>query len=121
MTEESINIASRQITHMTRLLDDLLDVSRFTRGNIQLRKVPMELHTILTQAVETSRPLIDASGHELSTSYPDEPIWLECDPTRLTQVVANLLNNAAKYTDRGGRDRPLRRARGGRGGGARAR
>ena len=102
-TNEALNIARRQIAHMTHLLDDLLDVSRFTRGNVQLRKIPVDLITILTQAVETSRPLIEASGHELSTSYPAEPVWLECDPTRLTQVVANLLNNAAKYTDRGGR------------------
>ncbi len=102
-TDEALNIARRQIVHMARLLDDLLDVSRFTRGQVRLQKVPLELNTILHQAVETSRPLIEGSGHELVTSYPSESIWVEGDPTRLAQIVANLLNNAAKYTDRGGK------------------
>ncbi len=102
-TDEALNIARRQIGHMARLLDDLLDVSRFTRGKVHLRKVPVELTAILHQAVETSRPLIELSGHELYTSFPDAPVWLDGDPTRLAQIVANLLNNAAKYTDRGGR------------------
>jgi PAS domain S-box-containing protein len=102
-TEEAIDIARRQVEHMARLLDDLLDVSRFTRGNVQLRKVAVDLKTVLMRAVETSRPLIEAGGHEFSVSFPDAPVWLEGDPTRLAQVVANLLNNAAKYTDRGGR------------------
>ena len=93
----------RRIGHMARLLDDLLDVSRFTRGKVHLRKVPVDLTTILRQAVETSRPLIEKSGHELLTSFPAETVWLDGDPTRLAQIVANLLNNAAKYTDRGGR------------------
>jgi PAS domain S-box-containing protein len=101
--EESLDIARRQIQHMARLLDDLLDVSRFTRGNVRLRKTTVDLNTILDQAVETARPLIDAGGHELSVSYPDTPVWLSGDPTRLAQVVTNLLNNAAKYTERGGR------------------
>ena len=102
-TEEALAIAGRQVEHMARLLDDLLDVSRFTRGNAQLRMIPVDLTSVLEQAVETSRPLIDAGGHELSTSYPTAPAWLEGDPNRLAQVVANLLNNAAKYTDTGGR------------------
>ncbi len=102
-TEEALNIARRQIGHMARLLDDLLDVSRFTRGKVRLRKVPVDLTTILRQAVETSRSLIEKNGHELLTSFPAEPVWLNGDPTRLAQIVANLLNNAAKYTDRGGR------------------
>jgi PAS domain S-box-containing protein len=102
-TDEALDIAGRQVGHMARMLDDLLDVSRFTRGNVQLRKAPVDLATILTQAVETSRPLIEAGGHELSTSFPAAPVWLEGDPTRLAQVISNLLNNAAKYTDRGGR------------------
>jgi PAS domain S-box-containing protein len=101
--EEALNIAGRQVAHMARLLDDLLDVARFTRGNVELRKVAVDLTTVLRQAVETSRPLIEAGGHELSTSFPCVPVWLEADSTRLAQVVANLLNNAAKYTDRGGR------------------
>ena len=101
-TEEALNIARRQIGHMARLLDDLLDVSRFTRGKVHLRKVPVDLTTILRHAVETARPLVEKSGHELLTSFPAEPVWLDGDPTRLAQIVANLLNNAAKYTDRGG-------------------
>jgi PAS domain S-box-containing protein len=101
-TEESLAIAVRQVVHMARLLDDLLDVSRFTRGNIQLRKVPVDLTSVLQQAIETSRPFIEAGDHQLMTSFPNSPVWLEGDPTRLAQVVANLLNNAAKYTDRGG-------------------
>ena len=102
-TVEALDIAARQVGHMARLLDDLLDVSRFTRGNVQLRKVPVDLTSVLRQAVETSSPLIEAGGHEFSVSLPAHPVWLEGDPTRLAQVVANLLNNAAKYTDRGGR------------------
>lgn len=101
--EDSLNIARRQVEHMARLLDDLLDVSRFTRGNVQLRKTTVDLNRVLRRAVETSRPLIKAGGHEFSASLPDAPVWLEGDPTRLAQVVANLLNNAAKYTDQGGR------------------
>jgi PAS domain S-box-containing protein len=102
-TDEALTIARRQIEHMTRLLDDLLDVSRFTRGKIHLHKVPVELSAILRQAVESCRPLIEANDHKLSVSFPAEPVWLEGDPTRLAQIVANLLNNAAKYTDPGGR------------------
>jgi PAS domain S-box-containing protein len=101
-TEESLEIAVRQVGHMSHLLDDLLDVSRFTRGNIQLRKIPVELASVLNQAVETSRPLIETGRHQLSISFPDAPVWLEGDPTRLAQIVSNLLNNAAKYTERGG-------------------
>ena len=85
-TEEALNIARRQIGHMARLLDDLLDVSRFTRGKVHLRKVPVELTTILRQAVETSRPLIEKSGHELLTSFPAETVWLDGDPTRLARL-----------------------------------
>jgi PAS domain S-box-containing protein len=102
-TQEALDIATRQVAHMARLLDDLLDVSRFTRGDVQLRKTVVELSAILNQAAETSRPLIEAGRHHLSVSLPDTPVWLEGDPTRLAQVVANLLNNSAKYTDQGGR------------------
>jgi PAS domain S-box-containing protein len=101
-TEEALAIAMRQVRHMARLLDDLLDVSRFTKGIVQLRKIDVDLTSVLEQAVETSRPLIEAGGHKLSASLPTGPVWLKGDPTRLAQVVANLLNNAAKYTDRGG-------------------
>ena len=96
-------IAERQVAHLTRLIDDLLDVSRVTKGRIVLHKQPLELSAVVALAVETSAPLIDAHRHELSVALPAEPIWVEADATRLGQVLANLLNNAAKYTDDGGR------------------
>jgi signal transduction histidine kinase len=95
-------VIERQTQHLTRLVDDLLDVSRITRGRVTLAREPLELAGILQRAVETSRPLIDARRHELSVEFPDEPVRLEGDLTRLVQVVGNLLNNAAKYTDEGG-------------------
>ena len=93
----------RQLGHMVRLIDDLLDVSRITRGKLELRRERVELAAIVNNAVDTSRPLIEAAGHELNVSLPDEPIVLDADPVRLAQVVANLLSNASKYMDRGGR------------------
>ncbi|MDC0747487.1 hybrid sensor histidine kinase/response regulator [Polyangium mundeleinium] len=95
----------RQVGHMVRMVDDLLDVSRITRGKVELRKERVELGTVLESALETSRPLIEAAGHEFLVSLPTEPLWLSADPTRLAQVLANLLNNAAKYTPAGGRIR----------------
>ncbi|MDC3954011.1 GAF domain-containing protein [Polyangium jinanense] len=95
----------RQVGHMVRMVDDLLDVSRITRGKVELRKARVELGTVLESALETSRPLIEAAGHVLSVSLPTEPLWLMADPTRLSQILANLLNNAAKYTPAGGRIR----------------
>jgi PAS domain S-box-containing protein len=92
----------RQLIQMVRLIDDLLDVSRITRGKLDLRKERVELAHVLSSAVETARPLIEAAGHELTVQSPDEPIFLDADPMRLAQVFANLLNNAAKYMDRGG-------------------
>ncbi|MGC1720722.1 MAG: CHASE3 domain-containing protein [Isosphaeraceae bacterium] len=92
----------RQVQQMVRLVDDLLDLSRISRGQIDLRTEPVELATVLTSAVETSRPLIEQSGHELEVTLPQEPIPLVADPTRMAQVFSNLLNNAAKYTERGG-------------------
>jgi len=92
----------RQGRHMTRLIDDLLDISRVTRGKIELRKEPLDLATIATDAVQSARPVIESRGHQLSFCLPAEPLWLEADPTRLEQVVVNLLDNAAKYTDPGG-------------------
>ena len=96
-------VIDRQVQQMTRLVDDLLDVSRITRGKIELRKERVELATVVNSAVEASRPLIEKWGHELTVTIPPQPIHLEADPTRLAQVLLNLLNNAAKYTDQGGR------------------
>ena len=92
----------RQVGQMVHLVDDLLDVSRVSRGKIDLRKEPIELASVLNNAVETSRPLIEASGHKLTVSLPPMPVIVDGDQTRLVQVFANLLNNAAKYSERGG-------------------
>ena len=92
----------RQLTQMVRLVDDLLDVSRITRGTIELRKERVELAAVVASAVETSRPLIDAAGHELTITLPPEPLHLDADMTRMAQVFSNLLNNAARYTKQGG-------------------
>jgi signal transduction histidine kinase len=96
---------ARQISHMVRLIDDLLDVSRISKGKIELRREKVQLAAVLTTAVETSRPLIDSNRHELTVNVPDQTVWLDADPTRLGQVVSNLLNNSAKFTPEGGRIR----------------
>ena len=95
-------IIGRQVQHMKRLLDDLLDVSRVSQAKIQLRREPLELGALLLQAVDVSRPMIVEKRQELSLTLAPGPLPLEADPTRLVQVFANLLNNAAKYTDVGG-------------------
>lgn len=92
----------RQLAQMVRLIDDLMDVSRITRGKIELRNEPIELVQVVQQAIETSRPLIEASGHTLSVSVPSRPLTLTADGTRLSQVFSNLLNNAARYSEPGG-------------------
>jgi signal transduction histidine kinase len=92
----------RQLGHMVRLVDDLLDVSRIAKGKLQLRRERIELASVLESAVEESRPIIDAAKHRLTISLPQESIFLDGDPTRLSQVFSNLLTNAAKYTDSGG-------------------
>jgi signal transduction histidine kinase/CheY-like chemotaxis protein len=96
-------VIDRQVHQMTRLVDDLLDVSRITRGKIELRKERVELAAIVNSALEASRPGIEKWGHELTVSIPTEPIQLMADLTRLSQVILNLLNNAAKYMGRAGR------------------
>jgi PAS domain S-box-containing protein len=103
LVEESLDIAGRQIQHMTRLLEDLFDVSRITRGIVELRKKVFDLNAVVEHAVEATRPLLEALKHDLSKSIPAEPIRIEGDPTRLEQIVTNLLNNAAKYTEPGGK------------------
>jgi PAS domain S-box-containing protein len=92
----------RQVSHMVRLVDDLMEVSRITRGKIDLRRQRVELAAIVGSAVETTRPLIDAAGHVLTVDLGSEPLELDADPVRLAQVFGNLLNNAAKYTGNGG-------------------
>jgi signal transduction histidine kinase/ActR/RegA family two-component response regulator len=96
-------VMQRQVDHMVRLVDDLLEVSRITRGKITLHSEPSDLTVIIRNAVDVSRPLIDAAGHRLSIHMLDTPILVDGDPIRLTQVFANLLNNAAKYTPERGK------------------
>ena len=93
----------RQVHHLVRLVDDLLDVSRVMRGKIELRREPVELATVVARAVETVQPLIEVQGHQLDVSLPPDSLLLDADPVRLAQVVGNLLTNAAKYTEPDGR------------------
>ena len=96
-------LIDRQVTHMSRLLDDLLDVARIIQGKIQLKMERCDLNEIIAHTVEDCMPLIESRRHNLVLSVPEEPQWLEGDKTRLEQVIVNLLNNAAKYTDEGGK------------------
>jgi signal transduction histidine kinase len=96
-------VIDRQVQHLIRLVDDLLDVSRITRGKIRLQTEPVDVAVVVARAVETSRPLIDARRHELAVNLPGEPVCVQADAIRLSQVLSNLLNNAAKFTDEGGR------------------
>jgi PAS domain S-box-containing protein len=96
-------LIERQVKQLSRLVDDLLDVSRINQGKINLRTEPVDLAAIVRQAIEISRPLIDAHNHHLEVSLPTQMIPVQGDPIRLAQVVSNLLNNAAKYTEDGGR------------------
>ncbi len=102
MVRVAQGMMDRQLMQLTRLVDDLLDLSRITRGTVDLRIEEVELAPILLTAVETSRSMIDAGRHELAVSIPPGPLPLRADPVRLAQVFSNLLNNAAKYTDTGG-------------------
>jgi PAS domain S-box-containing protein len=103
--EQARAMMERQLNQMVHLIDDLMDLTRISQGKITLQKIRMPLAAALRNAVETSRPLIENAGHDLILDLPDEPIYVEGDETRLSQVFANLLNNAAKYTDWGGRIR----------------
>jgi two-component system, sensor histidine kinase len=98
-----VAVMQRQAGHLVRLVDDLLEVSRITRGLIEVQREPLDLAEVIAAALETSRPVIEASEHQLVVDLPDEPLTVFGDSVRLTQVFANLLNNAAKYTDPGGR------------------
>ena len=100
--EQSRKVMERQVSHMVRLIDDLLDVSRISRGKLSLRLEPLEISDVLSCAIETSQPLIDQADLTLSVSVPTTPLKVIGDRMRLSQVFANLLNNSAKYTEQGG-------------------
>jgi CheY-like chemotaxis protein len=112
MVEQARALMDRQVSQIVRLVDDLLDVSRITGGRLQLRKKRVELADVLSAALETTRPLIEAQAHELDVVLPMGAIPLNADPTRLSQVFANLLNNAAKYTEKAGHIRLTAERRG---------
>jgi signal transduction histidine kinase/CheY-like chemotaxis protein len=99
------DVIERQVRQMTRIVDDLLDVSRITRGKIKLQKAVINVSSIISAAVETSRPLIESRKHRLNITLPSESLEVQADVTRMAQVVTNLLNNAAKYTEEGGQIR----------------
>jgi PAS domain S-box-containing protein len=100
---EAKNMMERQLLQMVRLVDELLDLSRINLGKVELHREPVELAAVLQSALEVSRPVIELAGQELAISIPTEPIFIEADTTRLAQVFTNLLNNASKYTEEGGR------------------
>ncbi len=95
-------IIERQVKHLARLVDDLLDVARITRGKIELHREPLEVSTAIRTAVEISKPLLESRGHSFTASAPARPLWIRADPGRIAQVLGNLLNNAARYTPEGG-------------------
>ncbi len=101
--QQAREVIERQLGQLSRLVDDLLEISRITTGRVQLRQERVAMNGIVERAVESVRPLIDQHKHELTVSLSPQPIWPYADATRLEQVVVNLLNNAAKYTDEGGR------------------
>ena len=103
LARDARDMMERQLDQMVRLVDDLLDVSRIATGKLALRRSRVDLKDMLAAAVETARPFIAARGHTLELKLPDAPMPLDADPTRIAQVFANLLNNAARYTDPGGR------------------
>ena len=101
--EQARKIMDRQLGQLVRLVDDLLDVGRITRGKLELRRERIELGAVIRNAVDATQPFIEAAGHKLDVSLMPGPVYLDADPVRLAQVLSNLLNNAAKYMDRGGR------------------
>jgi PAS domain S-box-containing protein len=103
MVTQARDMMERQMHQLVRLVDDLLDVSRIIRGKIELRKEPVDLAVAVSRAVETAQPVVEAQGHQLTVSLPERPLWVDGDLIRLSQVIANLLTNAAKYTDKAGR------------------
>lgn len=110
MSQPNVNddireMMDRQVTHLVRLIDDLLDVSRVSQGKIDLRKKPVTIQSVLQAAVEASMPLIQAGHHQLILDIPERLLWIDADITRISQVISNLLNNSAKYTPEGGQIR----------------
>ncbi len=103
LQREARNVIERQVGHLARLVDDLLEVSRITNGRVRLQQERLDVRGIVERAIESARPLITRRRHELTVTQLSEPIWLHADSTRLEQVLVNLLNNAAKYTEEGGR------------------
>jgi PAS domain S-box-containing protein len=103
LLEKTRQMMERQIHHMVHLVDDLLDVARISTGKVELRRRRIDLRDVVATAVETSASLIDNAGHKLTVEVPSQPLPMHADPTRIAQVVSNLLNNAAKYTPEGGR------------------
>jgi signal transduction histidine kinase/ActR/RegA family two-component response regulator len=102
VVEQARQTMERQLRHLVRITDDLLDVARITQNKVELRREPLDLRTVLQSAIEATRPLIDAQNLTLIVDLPRLPLWTDADFTRLAQVFSNLLNNAAKYTERGG-------------------
>lgn len=100
---ETIELMQQQIEHVVRLVDDLLDVSRIMRGKIELRREPVELSALVNRVAAAVGPMMEDNAQQLVVSLPEQPVWLNADPVRLVQVVENLLNNAAKYSDVGSR------------------
>jgi PAS domain S-box-containing protein len=100
--EQVGQVMERQVDQLVRLVDDLLEVSRITRGKIELRLELVEVAGVVRTAIETSQPLITAAGHQLAVSLPTQPLTINADPVRLAQIISNLLNNSAKYTEAGG-------------------
>ena len=100
--ESNRALIARQVKQLVRLIDDLLDIARITLGTIRLKPRNVEISRVVAMAVESTRPLIDAAGHRLTVSLPEEPIVVSVDPARIVQVIQNLLHNAAKYMDREG-------------------
>jgi signal transduction histidine kinase/ActR/RegA family two-component response regulator len=100
--EKAEAVAGRQVNHLTRIVDDLLDAARVAHGKIELRTARVALSTIVDATVDISQPTVEASGVQLTTSIPASPVWLDVDAIRLTQVLVNLVSNAAKFTPRGG-------------------
>ncbi len=112
VADQAVATMERQIDQMVHLVDDLLDVARISRGKIQLRRERVELRTVALQAVELCRPLAESQRHDVRVSLPAEPLYLQADAVRLSQVLSNLIHNACKYTEPGGRIELVAEARG---------